>query len=51
MRWDVHNHAVPREAIELLRAGDGYPIHVEGNFMEADRVRAELTPLFTDPAA
>ncbi len=51
MRWDVHNHAVPREAIELLRGGDGYPIRVEGDFMEADRVRAELTPLFTDPAA
>lgn len=51
MRWDVHNHAVPREAVELLRAGDGYPIRVEGDFMEADRVRAELTPVFVDPAA
>jgi aminocarboxymuconate-semialdehyde decarboxylase len=51
MRWDVHNHAVPREAIELLRSAEGYPIKVEGDFMEADRVRAELTPLFTDPAA
>jgi aminocarboxymuconate-semialdehyde decarboxylase len=51
VRWDVHNHAVPREAIELLRDGSGYPITVEGNVMEADRVRAELTPLFTDPAA
>jgi aminocarboxymuconate-semialdehyde decarboxylase len=51
VRWDVHNHAVPREAIELLRSGDGYPIRVEGNVMEADRVRAELTPVFTDPAA
>jgi aminocarboxymuconate-semialdehyde decarboxylase len=51
VRWDVHNHAVPREAIELLRGGSGYPITVEGNVMEADRVRAELTPLFTDPAA
>jgi len=51
LRWDVHNHAVPPEAIELLRAGSGYPITVEGNVMEADRVRAELTPVFTDPAA
>ena len=51
MRWDVHNHAVPREAVELLRAGHGYPIKVEGDFMEADRVRAELTPVFVDPAA
>jgi aminocarboxymuconate-semialdehyde decarboxylase len=51
VRWDVHNHAVPREAIELLRGGSGYPITVEGNVMEADRVRAELTPVFTDPAA
>jgi aminocarboxymuconate-semialdehyde decarboxylase len=51
LRWDVHNHAVPREAVELLRTGDGYPIKVEGDFMEADRVRAELTPLFVDPAA
>ena len=51
MRWDVHNHAVPREAVELLRSGDGYPIDVEGDFMEADRVRAELTPVFLDPAA
>jgi aminocarboxymuconate-semialdehyde decarboxylase len=51
MRWDVHNHAVPREAIELLRGGSGYPITVEGNVMEADRVRAELAPVFTDPAA
>ncbi len=47
----MHNHAVPREAIELLRSGDGYPIKVEGDFMEADRVRAELTPVFVDPAA
>jgi aminocarboxymuconate-semialdehyde decarboxylase len=51
LRWDVHNHAVPREAVELLRAGDGYPIEVDGDFMEADRVRAELTPVFLDPAA
>jgi aminocarboxymuconate-semialdehyde decarboxylase len=51
MRWDVHNHAVPREAVELLRSSDGYPIKVEGDFMEADRVRAELTPPFLDPAA
>jgi aminocarboxymuconate-semialdehyde decarboxylase len=51
LRWDVHNHAVPREAVELLRAADGYPIKVESDFMEADRVRAELTPEFLDPAA
>ena len=51
MRWDVHNHAVPREAVELLRGADGYPIKVDGDFMEADRVRAELTPVFLDPAA
>lgn len=51
MRWDVHNHAVPREAIELLREADGYPIAVEGEFMEADRVRARLTPMFTDAGA
>jgi aminocarboxymuconate-semialdehyde decarboxylase len=51
LRWDVHNHAVPREAVELVRGGDGYPIKVEGDFMEADRVRAELTPVFLDPEA
>jgi aminocarboxymuconate-semialdehyde decarboxylase len=51
VRWDVHNHAVPREAVELLRGVDGYPIKVEGAFMEADRVRAELTPVFLDPSA
>jgi aminocarboxymuconate-semialdehyde decarboxylase len=51
VRWDVHNHAVPREAVELLRGADGYPIRVEGDFMEADRVRAELTPVFLDPEA
>jgi aminocarboxymuconate-semialdehyde decarboxylase len=51
VRWDVHNHAVPREAVELLRGGHGYPVRVEGTFLEADRVRAELTPVFTDPAA
>jgi aminocarboxymuconate-semialdehyde decarboxylase len=51
VRWDVHNHAVPREAVELLRGADGYPIKVEGDFMEADRVRAELTPVFLDPGA
>jgi aminocarboxymuconate-semialdehyde decarboxylase len=50
LRWDVHNHAVPREAVELLRGG-GYPIKVEGDVMEADRVRAELTPVFLDPQA
>ncbi|MBD0282139.1 MAG: amidohydrolase family protein [Thermoleophilaceae bacterium] len=47
----MHNHAAPREAIELLRASDGYPIKVEGDVIEADRVRAELTPSFLDPAA
>jgi aminocarboxymuconate-semialdehyde decarboxylase len=51
VRWDVHNHAVPREAVELLRGADGYPIRIEGDFMEADRVRAELTPVFLDPSA
>jgi aminocarboxymuconate-semialdehyde decarboxylase len=51
VRWDVHNHAVPRPAIDLLRTSDGYPIRVEGDFMEADRVRAKLTPVFTEPEA
>jgi aminocarboxymuconate-semialdehyde decarboxylase len=51
LRWDVHNHAVPSQAVELLRTSDGYPVKVEGDFMEADRVRAELTPVFLDPAA
>jgi aminocarboxymuconate-semialdehyde decarboxylase len=51
VRWDVHNHAVPREAIDLLRSADGLPITVDGDVMEADRVRAELTPVFFDPAA
>src|ERR671916_902552 len=51
MRWDVHNHAVPREAIEFLRDANGFPITVEGDVLEADRVRAEMTPLFTDAAA
>src|SRR5918997_2132922 len=51
MRWDVHNHAVPREAIDFLREADGFPIAVEGDVLEADRVRAEMTPLFTDAAA
>jgi aminocarboxymuconate-semialdehyde decarboxylase len=51
VRWDVHNHAVPREAVELLRGTDGYPIEVEGDFLEADRVRAELTPPFLEPEA
>jgi aminocarboxymuconate-semialdehyde decarboxylase len=50
MRWDVHNHAVPREAVELLRSGEGYPVRVDGQALEADRVRAELTPEFLDPA-
>jgi aminocarboxymuconate-semialdehyde decarboxylase len=51
VRWDVHNHAVPREAIELLRSAEGLPITVDGDVLEADRVRAELTPVFVDPAA
>jgi aminocarboxymuconate-semialdehyde decarboxylase len=46
----VHNHAVPREAVELLRSAGGFPISVEGDFIEADRVRAKLTPDFLDPA-
>jgi aminocarboxymuconate-semialdehyde decarboxylase len=48
MRWDVHNHAVPREAVELLRSADGLPVSVHGDVLEADRVRAELTPEFLD---
>jgi aminocarboxymuconate-semialdehyde decarboxylase len=51
MRWDVHNHAVPREALELLRSASGYPVTVEGNVLEADRVRAEMGPVFTDASA
>ena len=51
MRWDVHNHAVPHEAIEFLREADGFPITVQGDVLEADRVRAEMTPLVTDAAA
>jgi hypothetical protein len=51
VRWDVHNHAVPREAVELLGGADGYPITVDGDSIEADRVRAKLTPVFTDPGA
>ena len=47
----MHNHAVPRAALDLLRRGHGYPIRVEGDVMEADRVRAELSPSFLDPAA
>ena len=47
----MHNHAVPREAIELLRGAGGYPVTVEDDWIEADRVRAELTPVFTDAAA
>jgi aminocarboxymuconate-semialdehyde decarboxylase len=50
MRWDVHNHAVPPEAVDLLRSGEGYPVRVDGRALEADRVRAELTPEFLDPA-
>jgi aminocarboxymuconate-semialdehyde decarboxylase len=50
MRWDVHNHAVPRDVVELLRSGKGYPVRLEGEVLEADRVRAELTPEFLDPA-
>jgi aminocarboxymuconate-semialdehyde decarboxylase len=50
MRWDVHNHAVPTEAVELLRSREGYPVRVDGQALEADRVLAELTPEFLDPA-
>ena len=51
MRWDVHNHAVPREAVRLLRSGEGYPVRMEGDVLEADRVRTELTPDFVDAEA
>ena len=51
MRWDVHNHAIPKEAVELLRSAEGFPVRVEGNALEADRVRAELTPDFLDAGA
>jgi aminocarboxymuconate-semialdehyde decarboxylase len=50
MRWDVHNHAVPRAAVEVLRSAEGYPVRVDGRALEADRVRAELTSEFLDPA-
>jgi aminocarboxymuconate-semialdehyde decarboxylase len=50
VRWDVHNHAVPRKAVELLRSAPGYPVRIDGRALEADRVRAELTPEFLDPA-
>jgi aminocarboxymuconate-semialdehyde decarboxylase len=42
---------MPREAIDFLREADGFPITVEGDVLEADRVRAQMTPLFTDAAA
>jgi aminocarboxymuconate-semialdehyde decarboxylase len=48
MRWDLHNHAVPEEAVELLRSNEGFPVRVDGDTLEADRVRAELTPDFHD---
>jgi aminocarboxymuconate-semialdehyde decarboxylase len=51
VRWDVHNHAVPLEAVELLRSYRGFPVKVVGDALEADRVRAELTPDFYDAAA
>ena len=51
MRWDVHNHAVPREAVELLRAVGGFPVELNGDVLEADRVRVALTPDFLAAAA
>jgi aminocarboxymuconate-semialdehyde decarboxylase len=49
MRWDVHNHAVPRAALAAL--GTDSPVQIDGDMLAADRVRFRLTPEFTDPAA
>jgi aminocarboxymuconate-semialdehyde decarboxylase len=49
MRWDVHNHAVPRAALAALGADS--PVQIDGDMLAADRVRFRLTPEFTDPTA
>ena len=49
MRWDIHNHAVPESLARRLNAE--FPVSVDGDVVDADRVRFKLTGEFTDPAA
>ena len=52
MRIDVHNHAVPRRAVELLRADAAYGVEVDGDTIRGPgHVPFPLLPSFVDPAA
>jgi aminocarboxymuconate-semialdehyde decarboxylase len=48
VRWDIHNHVVPESLVPHLRSE--FPVSVDGDVVEADRVRFRLTAEFTDPA-
>ena len=50
MRIDVHNHAIPERAIELLRGDRTYGVDVDGyTWRGGHHVDFEVTPSFRDP--
>jgi aminocarboxymuconate-semialdehyde decarboxylase len=48
MRWDVHNHAAPREGLEAL-GDERLPVSADGDQIAADRVVFTLGREFTEP--
>lgn len=52
MKFDVHNHAIPRAAIELLRSHPSYKVSTDGvHWHGGSHVDFTISPSFVDPAA
>ena len=52
MRIDVHNHALPRQALELMVSEPAYGVSVEGKIVHSTHhVDFLLEDAFTNPAA
>lgn len=52
MKIDVHNHAIPRPAVELLRSDPAYRVTIEGDQVSGgNHVPFTLQPSFVEPDA
>jgi aminocarboxymuconate-semialdehyde decarboxylase len=52
MRIDVHNHAIPQAALDVLDQDDVYGVQIEGTrWWGGSHVDFDLIPSFVDPAA